>query len=134
MAVNELKSCHRLTIRRAAVEVSSYMSACFCRRLGWEAATERLLEAAEILPKQHVGHFTRVGQSSLWCLYRWFLGERLHQTFSQTSSFPGHQTTCVEILSEAGPLNACQKVLCTSILPLIPWDSQGFASHHYAGA
>lgn len=47
----------------------------WCRQLGWEAATERLLEAAEIHPMQQAGCVTRLGQSSLWGLYKWFLGE-----------------------------------------------------------
>ena len=72
---NELKSGIALVAyieRPSRAGSGEYM---LCRQLGWEAATERLLEAAEIRPQQHCGRIARVSEFSLWALYRWFLGE-----------------------------------------------------------
>lgn len=44
------------------------------RELGWEAATERFIAAAEIGPKEWPGLVTELLEGSLWGIYRTFTG------------------------------------------------------------
>jgi len=50
----------------------------YCHReLGWEAATERFLEAAEIGPKEWPGLATELLEGILWGVYKTFTGQSL---------------------------------------------------------
>lgn len=45
-----------------------------CRQLGWEAATERFIEAAEIKPQQWPSLPAEIVEGTLWGIYRTFTG------------------------------------------------------------
>ena len=54
-----------------------------CRELSWEAATERMLDAAELRPEDWPKAASKVAEATLFSAYNAALG-----TFSQTSFGP----------------------------------------------
>ena len=86
-----------------------------CRLLGWEAATERFLAAAEIGPREWPSLPMEIGESMLWGVYKTFTGQHPERCKSlwrfkkpvaakdscqfQTLDFPWHQqAACVMYL------------------------------------
>ena len=46
----------------------------FSRQLGWEAATERFIEAAEIKPQQWPSLPAEIAEGTLWGIYKTLTG------------------------------------------------------------
>lgn len=65
-------------VLRLMALISIDASDLICRQLGWEAATERFIEAAEIKPQQWPSLPAELAEGTLWGIYRTFTGKTLH--------------------------------------------------------